>query len=82
MIANHTKDVMVTFSPAVLKRINTYCERTGLKRSTAIMQAIDRYLLAYGAAGTPLPDDHDLSPHPHVPPVTHNTLKKKLGRRK
>ncbi len=47
MPAKNVKDVMVTFNPpALLARLDRFCDARHLKRSGVIMIAVERYLAA------------------------------------
>lgn len=81
MNSRNTKDVMVTFHPPTLRALDLYCKRTGLKRSTAVMQALGQYLAAYGAAGAPrVPLSAEHEPHDAAPATS--SVKRKLRRGK
>lgn len=90
MNSKNTRDVMVTFVPAILLRLDAHCKRTGLKRSTAVMQAVERFLVpafaSYPVQVSSFPaKSAELHPHPAKPAPrvrTETTLKKKLKRGK
>ncbi len=81
MNSRNTRDVMITFQPPVLKAIDAYCKRTGLKRSTAVMQAVQLYLVGSGAPAGLEPEPRP--EHEPQPARTRGTasLKAKLKRR-